>query len=52
MEQNYYHIFYKIIEDPTCTRYYRDLIQYYKSKNKEIFVKAIEGLLEKLSNDQ
>ena len=51
MDQNYYNIFYKIIEDPRCIKYYKDLIQYYKSKNKENFTKAIELLIKNLEND-
>lgn len=45
---NFYSIIYKIIEDPRCTKYYKDLIQYYKSKNKTKFVAAIEELIEKI----
>lgn len=48
MDQNYYFIFYKIIEDPRCIKYYKDLIYYYKSKNKENFIQAIENLIEKI----
>jgi hypothetical protein len=51
MDQNYYNIFYKIIEDPRCIKYYKDLIQYYKSKNKENFAKVIELLIKTLEND-
>lgn len=52
MEYNYYNIIYKIIEDPRCIKYYKDLIQYYKSKNKEKFSDAIESLIKKIENDQ
>lgn len=51
MDQNYYNIFYKIIEDPRCIKYYKDLIQYYKSKNKENFAEAIELLIKNIEND-
>lgn len=52
MEYNYYDIIYKIIEDPRCIKYYKDLIQYYKSKNKEKFAESIESLIKKIENDQ
>lgn len=50
--ENYYQIFYKIIEDPGCVKYYKDLILYYKSKNKENFIQAIEKLIQNIKNDK
>lgn len=52
MEHNYYDIIYKIIEDPLRIKSYKDLIQYYKSKNKEKFAEAIESLIKIIENDQ
>lgn len=45
---DYYYIFYKILEDPRCIKHYKDLLCYYKSKNKQNFIIAIENLIEKI----
>jgi thiaminase len=43
---DFYSMFYKILEDPRCLKYYKNFIQYYKSKNKTNFIEALEKLIE------
>lgn len=46
-----YTYFYKLLEDPSCIKYYHEIILYYKSKNKLDFASAFEKLVKKVSND-
>jgi hypothetical protein len=34
-KMNIYELFYKIIEDPRCIKYYKDLAKYYEKTNNE-----------------
>jgi hypothetical protein len=50
---NIYELFYKIIENPRCIKYYEDLINYYESiEKKELYKKILEKIKnEPSSND-
>jgi hypothetical protein len=49
---NIYELFYKIIENPRCIKYYEDLIGYYEnSEKKELYKNFLEKIKNELSNN-
>ena len=52
MNNTDYTYFYKLLEDPTCLKYYYEIIRYYKSKNKLDFANAFEKLVEKIKKNE
>jgi hypothetical protein len=52
MSNTDYTYFYKLLEDPTCLKYYYEIIHYYKSKNKLDFANAFEKLAEKIRKNE
>jgi uncharacterized C2H2 Zn-finger protein len=51
MSNNIYELFYRIIENPRCVKYYKDLKDYYKEQEKkELYGKIIEKIKNKNEN--
>lgn len=44
-------LFFKVIENPRCIKYYEDLINYYESKKQEKKAKIYKILINKIKND-
>lgn len=51
MSDNIYELFYKIIENPRCLKYYDDLILFYKNKKEKEKYELYEFIKEKIKNE-
>lgn len=51
MKDNIYELFYKIIENPRCLKYYDDLINYYKKEKEKEKYELYEFIKEKIKNE-
>jgi len=49
--ENFFEIFYKIIENPRCIKYYEDLISFYEKKQEKDKSKIYKKVIEKIKND-
>lgn len=49
---NIYELFYKLLEDPRCIKYYQNLIKYYEKneEKKELYEKIIKKIKNENSN--